>query len=351
VAETSWPTVAGARAVTDDQWELMSAAFAADGVQGAWTSSSPVFGDSSGRQVKVRSAQLAVVGGHGYSSGTSDTIKSISANSSGSTRIDMVVLGLSRTTWAVTSYVKTGTPGAGAPPALTRNARGGSTGVWEIPLAMVTVVNGAATIAAGDVTNIAWYSRGETVATSSATPPQPDAASYSRMMHTDTGHEFDSVSGAWRRSPWQVSRGVVGGKRYNANAIIAAGISTSESVLNMNSGSVVLEANRRFRLQSNLRLQAASSNTYFIYRLRETDLFGTIVGYAEQFITGSGAPHNFTFEDEIATSSSITRTYVPTLQRIGGGNLTAFTGATFLTCGVWVIDVGPSAPDVVTIVP
>lgn len=162
MAESTWPSTAGSHVVTDDQWEQMASAFMDDGVIDAPGATTAVFGDSSGRQVKIRANKLAMVGGHGYLSGTSDVVKTITANSSGSTRIDRVVLGLDRTTWAVTSYVKAGTPGAGVAPSLQRDAKGSSTGKWEISLAQVTVVNGAATIAAADVlvdqpyTRLAW---------------------------------------------------------------------------------------------------------------------------------------------------------------------------------------------------
>ncbi len=151
MAESSWPTVAGSRVVTDDQWEQLASAFSDDGIVDAPGASTAVYGDGSGRQVKIRANKLAVVGGHGYFSGTSDVVKTITANVSGLTRIDRVVLGLDRTTWAVTSYVKAGTPGSGTAPALQRDAKGVGTGKWEISLATVTVVNGASLISASDV--------------------------------------------------------------------------------------------------------------------------------------------------------------------------------------------------------
>lgn len=197
MAESSWPTVAGSRVVNDDQWELMTSGFAPDGIIGAPTDTTVVYGDSTGRQVKVRASKLAIVAGAGWSSGTSDFTLSIAANSSGSTRTDTIVLRRSRTTWAVTATIIQGTPGAGAP-ALVRNAKGSSAGSWDIPLATVTVVNGAVTIAAGDVTNCAWYVRSGGVSTSSTNFYQPPVADYSTLWHHDTGNRWIAVSGAWR---------------------------------------------------------------------------------------------------------------------------------------------------------
>lgn len=164
MAESSWPTVAGSRIVTDDQWELMASGWATDGVIATPSDTAVVFGDASGRQVKIRANKYAVVSGHGWASGSTEVTKSISANSSGSTRIDRVVLGLDRTTWAVTCYVKNGTAGSGVPPSLQQDARGSSAGKYEISLATVTVINGASTISATDVaaaaplTRVGWNS-------------------------------------------------------------------------------------------------------------------------------------------------------------------------------------------------
>lgn len=122
------------------------------GVLGDFTSPQLIFGDSSGRQVKVAADRYALVRGHTWWSGSTIVTKSIGANSSGSTRIDLVVLRLSRTTWDVTVEVVAGTPGGGAP-SPTQGA--GTTGTWELPLATVSVANGAASISAANVTYVA----------------------------------------------------------------------------------------------------------------------------------------------------------------------------------------------------
>ncbi len=278
MAETSWPTVAGSRVVTDDQFELMTASWSADGVDPTVTTTS-VYGDSSGRQVKVRAAFDAIVGGHGYNSGASDTTKSIAANASGSTRYDAVVLGLDRTTWAVTSYVKTGTPGAGVPPALQRDARGSSAGKWEIPLAQVRVLNGTATIAAGDVTDIAWRASGSTVLTTSTNPLQPPAADYAAMSHSDTGFDYTTVAGAWRRAPWGSAWGLQKGNQWTGSGSVYA-LTTSMADSGMRTGSYAFLAGRQYKIRyRGWNLFAASSDvwvtTYVQIRLGDGS---TIIG-------------------------------------------------------------------------
>ncbi len=351
MAESSAPTVAGSRSVADNEYEVLSSGFAADGVLGQWTSSSPVFGDSTGRQVKVRANFFALVGGHYYSSGTSDLVKSIAANASGSTRHDLVVLGLNRSTLAVTSYVKAGTPGAGSPPALQRDARGLTTGLWEIPLAQVAVINGASNLAAGDVTNVAWYSRGNVVTSVSgltaSTLIQPDAASYPFWENTDTGATFESVSGAWRRWPWYAARGIIGGQRYTSGATLVSGIGSSELLGGISSGSVSLEANRRYRLHLNCRIAASANDLYFTARIRETNISGTVVGFWQQLMRALGASHDWWFTNEIVNASATTKTYVASFS-VTSGTINSNAGSTSSPAGIWVEDMGPSSPNFVT---
>ncbi len=349
MAESSWPSVAGSRVVTDDQFELMSVPWSPDGVEGTLTQT-PVFGDSSGRQVKVRAGVEAIVGGHGYTSGPTDVIKAVSANASGSTRIDAVVLQLDRTTWAVTSVVKAGTPGAGVPPALTRNTRGSSAGVWEIPVAMVSVANGAATISAANVTDIAWYVVGDMVSTTSTNPLQPPATDYTRMRHSDTGIEYTSVAGAWRRSPWSVAWGIIGGRRYNNNTQVAGPIGTSEALGNMSSNSVSLIADRRYRITARFQLMADGTNRTFTARLRETNLAGAVAAAWQQCVPDSGWNTYYELSNEIVATATTSKTYVLTVQT-DGGLVNVNTGTASYPTGIWVEDVGPAVPSVVTITP
>jgi hypothetical protein len=132
--------------VTDAEYPHL-APWASDGV--FQSSSDVVYGNSSDREVHVRAGKYGIVQGHAWYSGASDFVLSIGANTSGSTRVDTVVLRLDRSTWDVTAVVRAGTPGAGAP-SLQRDS--GDTGLWEIPVANVTVDNGAAVIASGKVT-------------------------------------------------------------------------------------------------------------------------------------------------------------------------------------------------------
>lgn len=130
---------------TEDQWTKMARLFAATGVAGDPGSTVvQVFGDSTGMLVKVRAGRAIVRGV--YYENTATKNLTIAANSTGSTRIDRIVLKLDPTSNTVTAVVKQGSTTA---PALTQD----DLGVWEMPLARVTVANGAVTISPSNVTD------------------------------------------------------------------------------------------------------------------------------------------------------------------------------------------------------
>lgn len=172
MAQSSWPAPSASRVVSDVQYEQLVAAQYVDGQLGSPGDTPLVFADGSGRQVMLRSGRLAQLRGHGWSSGASNVVLAVGANTSGSTRTDLVVLGLSRSTWEVTAYVKPGTPGAG-PPALQVDV--GDIGIYEMPLAEVTVPVGAVVTTADQVKPRAWWARPDGVASAGVDtrPPSP----------------------------------------------------------------------------------------------------------------------------------------------------------------------------------
>lgn len=167
MAEDSWPnTPHNARAVTEAEYEQLVRAHYANGVLDEPSQTAVVYGDSSpGRIVKVRLGKRATARGFHWYSGTSDLSLSIAANA-GATRLDLVVLRLDRdSSFVVTAAVVTGVSGSPAP---TPTRGVGATGVYEIPLAVVTVANGASVIAAADVSYVAPYVGVPAVATANA---------------------------------------------------------------------------------------------------------------------------------------------------------------------------------------
>lgn len=102
-----------------------------------------VYGDGSGMRVKVN-AGYAIVRGHAVQSTATETVTIAAA--SAATRYDRVVLRLDPTANTITIAVVQGTSGGGVP-ALTQT----DTGVYEFPLATITVPVGAATISPSNV--------------------------------------------------------------------------------------------------------------------------------------------------------------------------------------------------------
>lgn len=194
MAQSSWPSPDASRAVSDLQYEQLAAPQYTDGLVGSPTDTAAVFADSSGRQVTVRAGRLAQLRGHGWASGATDTVLAIAANTSGSSRTDLVVLGLSRTTWNVTAYVKAGTPGAGAP-ALQLDT--GTTGIYEMPLAEVTVPNAAAVIGPSQVKMRAWYSRPDGAASAGIDTRPPNPTPGMKLWENATAY-------VWNGSAWEL---------------------------------------------------------------------------------------------------------------------------------------------------
>lgn len=136
------------QAVSEGQYsylfrELASHSGVADPAGSGGTSFN-VFGDSSGMLVKV-SPGFAVVRGHAVQSTATESVTIAAA--SAAQRYDRIVLRLDPTANSITIAVVQGSSGGGVP-ALTQT----DTGIYEFPLATVSVPVGAATITAGNVT-------------------------------------------------------------------------------------------------------------------------------------------------------------------------------------------------------
>jgi hypothetical protein len=155
VAESSWPATSyNSGAVNMSEYEQIGRyAVHGDGLIGSPADTALVYADGAARQVMVRASRYATMWGHVWTSGPTELILSITANSSGSTRVDLVVLELARASGAITAKVVAGTPGAGAP-SITSNSS-----IHQFALAQVTVTNGATVITAGNVSMVARLTR------------------------------------------------------------------------------------------------------------------------------------------------------------------------------------------------
>lgn len=129
--------------VTEAQWaKLLRALGAGAGTQ--------VVTSGFGVSVGVGTRALSVAAGEAYAAGvlvTSTAVEALTlaANTSGATRYDAVVLELN---WATNTAVVKAITGSAVAPVLTQVA--GT--LWQIPLAVVAVPNGATTISGGNIT-------------------------------------------------------------------------------------------------------------------------------------------------------------------------------------------------------
>ncbi|MFC8873239.1 hypothetical protein [Streptomyces ardesiacus] len=176
--------------MTDLEYERLAARFSDDGVYGT-PADDPVVTAGPGLNVTVRAEVYASLRGHGWSSGGQDVVLPIASNVSGQTRNDRVVLRLDRATWTVRAVVKQGAPG-GRAPALTQDT--GVTGVYEIRLADVAVLNGATAVT---------VTRGELYVGSrrrpcTSTSRNPNPVPGEEAFETDTGRVVMWDGATWR---------------------------------------------------------------------------------------------------------------------------------------------------------
>ncbi len=193
--------------------------------------------------------------------------------------------------------------------------------------------------------------------TGSGTPAQPNSAITLALVSRTgsnsvlTANITDSRTVATIAGN-QVARGVVGGKRYNAGAaaVITTGGGTAEFAHAIDTGSVTLKANRRYRLHAWVRAFSATSGAVLFLRIRETNLSGTIRATHYQPFANNVFVVRFKVEGEYVTGSSDeTKVFIVT-GAISSGLYNVYNGDSTELVGIEVEDVGPSVPNAVTVV-
>lgn len=193
MAESSYPSPG----VTQLQHERLLGRALPSGLLGHPDDQPLIYADGAGtREIRVRVSRQAVVDGYGWQNDAAVITKTLAANSSGSTRVDLVVLRLNRADWSLSVQVVQGTPGAGAPSATRTASTGTGSGVYEIELATVTVANGATTLAASTVTEKAWYlgEDGQILCKAATRPPHQVGRT---AFETDTARWILSNGTVW----------------------------------------------------------------------------------------------------------------------------------------------------------
>lgn len=194
MAYQSWPnTPHNSRAVTLYEHEQLASGGLSDGLTG-YGSAAAVFADSTGLQVKIPQGVTAWLRGTAFET-TSLTTVAVGANSSGSTRVDLLVLRLSRPSYVIDPVVIAGTPGAAAPQPVRDDNFDGS-GNWDLPIAEITVTNGATSITAVQVKLRGWYLSpdGVILCTDTTRPPSFTGRT---IRETNTGRVLESDGSLW----------------------------------------------------------------------------------------------------------------------------------------------------------
>ncbi|EDY42497.1 hypothetical protein [Streptomyces sp. SPB074] len=195
MADDSWPSQAhNNRAVTDAEYEQLAAPASPDGVVGDPTQAAVVTA-ATGLNISIQAGAVALVRGHAWTAGGTSLTLPVAANTSGKTRMDWVVLRLDRSDWTVRVAIRQGTPGSGLP-ALVQAP--GPTGVYEVPLAQLTIGNNAGAVG---VARAELYA-GNAVRPALAARPNPLPRIGDQEHIADTGQ-----GRVWTGSGWQTTYG------------------------------------------------------------------------------------------------------------------------------------------------
>lgn len=344
MAQASWPD-GNPRTVDDNEYEILGSAWSCDGILGVPTDTPVIYAEGVARQVSIRSGKYAHILGRGWSSGPTDTVLTIAANTSGNPRIDLVVLSFDRVTQLATAFVRAGTPAVfPSRPGLNRAAVGSGTGKWEIALAEVRVANNAPSIAATDVTPVAPYIGTQpllvpdyTTLTKVGNPTSGMTALIAGVMYVY------SPTTNWRRVDWNTSWGVIGGQMYSNNGgPLAAGIPVyQEYYLNQSSGPVTVVTGRRYQVRAKIHHDHNTNGGVGVFYIKENSTTGT---QRAQYLTAAmiaGYGYERWIFGEWSETAGSTRTFVLTGYNANGLMNVGRSGPGDLSC-IEVVDQGPS---------
>lgn len=143
---------------------------------------------------------------------------------------------------------------------------------------------------------------------------------------------------------WNEPRGVIGGTTFSSVSHTWNGITTTEAVLtsvngDMVTGSIALEANRRYRITAKLYGITNVSGGSLVTRIRETNVAGAIVAEDTRVLSNVGV--TFTLEGRLETSGAVSKTYCVSAS-VTGGTGTAPSGTSSDQTWIEVEDIGPA---------
>jgi hypothetical protein len=197
MAEDSYPSSARAAGVlTDAEYEALAALYVPSGIFGLPTDPYPVYtaGDAN-RGVRFRAGSVGLVRGARYATGGVDVIVQAAANSSGSNRLDLAVWECDHDSDnEVRAAIKTGSS-ATVPPTPTQQAPGA--GVWQFPVAVITVPTGATTLAADKTAKCGWWLAPPPLLTSTTSQRPPNVAGQGIFEFESASRLVGNGAGNW----------------------------------------------------------------------------------------------------------------------------------------------------------
>lgn len=151
-----------------------------------------------------------------------------------------------------------------------------------------------------------------------------------QIFETDTGQTL-----AWNGTAWvRITAGTVGGKRYitvQTLATLTAANAGTEALVNMDTGTLPVEANRLYKVEALVEWQSTIANDRVLFRIRQNNLAGTVWGGMET------APNRAVSVRQQCLVSAVIRTttagnlsFVVTGQRVAGtGAISTYGSGTF----------------------
>ncbi|QKW15388.1 hypothetical protein [Verrucosispora sp. NA02020] len=147
--------------------------------------------------MKIRASRSAYIRGLRWESGGDVVSLTLDANdTAGTTRKDLIVLRMSRNPWTVEPAIVKGTAVANPTTPPPTYGEVTSTGVWELPLAEVTVTYNATVVNPAQCVPLAWFvgADGQYVCTPTTRPPHERGR---RIFEYTTGREYMSTGSQW----------------------------------------------------------------------------------------------------------------------------------------------------------
>lgn len=166
--------------------------------------------------------------------------------------------------------------------------------------------------------------------------PSPAEGELSFLMDVNTIEVYTGT--VWT---WPYAKGLIGGTRFTTSANLAAGVGSTELVLNMSSGTLSLEASRAYRINARIKVIYTNATGTAIFHIRENNIVGTIRG---EFVYNVGST-SFGYQPEWTgrydTSSAETKAFILS-GSINTGSMTVSAGSANVSTYVEVEDIGPT---------